>query len=117
MPVFSGDSQTLYFQSWASDLLGGFFSSSDEVWALSLYSSNPPPAFSTTIGPAFAPGQGPTLLWTVTPGHYYQAQFKNELTDPVWQPLTSGVIIVGNQGYFNDPAPPADQRFYRIVSF
>jgi hypothetical protein len=53
----------------------------------------------------------------VTPGHYYQAQFKNELTDPVWQPLTSGVIIVGNQGYFNDPAPPADQRFYRIVSF
>jgi hypothetical protein len=84
---------------------------------LSLYSSNPPPAFSTTIGPAFAPGQGPTLLWTVTPGHYYQAQFKNELTDPVWQPLTSGVIIVGNQGYFNDPAPPADQRFYRIVSF
>jgi Tol biopolymer transport system component len=117
MPVFSGDSQTLFFQSWASDLLGGFFSSSGEVWALSLYSANPPPAFSTTIGPAFTPGQGPTLMWTATPGHYYQAQFKNDLTDPVWQPLTSGVIIVGNQGYFNDPAPPAGHRFYRIVAF
>ena len=65
LPVFSGDSQTLFFQSWASDLLGGFFSSSGEVWALSLYSTNSSPAFSTAIGPGFAPGQGPTLLWPV----------------------------------------------------
>jgi hypothetical protein len=116
-PVFSGDSQTLFFQSWASDLLGGFFSSSGEVWALSLYSTNQQPAFNATVGPAFAPGQGPTLTWTVTPGIYYQAQYKNELSDLVWQPLTSGVIMVGSQGYFNDPAPPAGHRFYRIVSF
>jgi hypothetical protein len=117
MPVFAGDSQTLFFQSWASDLPGGVFSSSDEVWALSLYSTNLPPAFSTTVGSPFATGQGPTLLWQVTPGNFYQVQFKNELSDPAWQPLTSGLIIVGAQGYFNDPAPPAGHRFYRIVSF
>jgi len=116
-PVFSADSQTLFFQSWASDLLGGYFSSSDEVWALSLYSTNQQPAFNAAVGPAFAPGQGPTLTWTVTPGKYYQAQFKNELSDSAWQPLTGGVIMLGSQGYFNDPAPPAGHRFYRIVSF
>ncbi len=117
MPVFSGDSQTLVFQSWASDLLEGFFSSSGEVWALSLYSFNPPPAFSTAVRPAFISGQGPTLTWPAAPGHYYQAQFKNELNDPVWQPVIPGVIIVGNQGYFSDPAPLSSQRFYRIVAF
>jgi Tol biopolymer transport system component len=117
MPVFSGDSQAMFFQSWASDLLGGFFKSSGQVWALSLYSTNLPPAFRTSVGPASAPGQGPTLLWSVMPGKSYQVQFKNELSDPAWQPLMSGLTIVGNQGYFNDPAPPAGHRFYRIVSF
>jgi Tol biopolymer transport system component len=116
-PVFSADSQTLVFQSWASDLLSGFFSSSGEVWALSLYSSNSPPAFSTAVGPAFISGQGPTLTWEVAPGHYYQAQYKNELNDPVWQAVIPGVIIVGNQGYFSDPSPSSSQRFYRIVAF
>jgi len=117
MPVFSGDSQTLVFQSWASDLLGGFFSSSGEVWSMSLYSATPPPAFNTTVGPALAPGLGPMLMWTVAPGHYYQVQFKNELTDPAWQSLTSGVTIVGSLGYFSDPAPSAGQRFFRVVAF
>jgi Tol biopolymer transport system component len=116
MPVFSGDSQTLFFQSWASDMLGGFSNSSEQAWAFSLYSANPPPAFTTAIGPGLAAGQRSVLLWPVTPSLSYQAQFKNELSDPVWQPLTSGSAILGSQGYFNDPAPPAGHRFYRIVT-
>ena len=117
MPVFSGDSQTLFFQSWASDLLGGFLSSSGEIWALGLYSTNAPPAFTTAIGPGIVSGQRTILLWPVNLGIPYQAQFKNELSDPVWQPLTSGFTILGNQGYFLDPAPPTGHRFYRIISF
>ncbi len=117
MPVFSGDSKTLVFQSWASDLMSGFLSSSGEVWALSLYSANPPPSFSTAVGTAVVAGQGPTLTWTAAAGHYYQAQYKNNLSDPVWLPVVPGVIVVGSQGYFSDAAPPSGQRFYRIVAF
>jgi Tol biopolymer transport system component len=81
-PVFSGDSQTLFFQSWASDLDGGFFSSSAEIWALSLYSTNAQPVFSAAIGPAVASGRGPSLQWLTAPGKAYQAQYKNELSGP-----------------------------------
>ncbi|HTA29771.1 MAG TPA: hypothetical protein VK731_04770, partial [Candidatus Cybelea sp.] len=102
---------------WASDLSSGFFSSSAEVWALSLYSNNPPPSFSTAVGSAVVAGQGPALTWPAALGHYYQAQYKNDLNDPVWLPVIPGVIIVGGQGYFSDATPPATQRFYRIVAF
>jgi hypothetical protein len=44
-------------------------------------------------------------------------QFKNNLLDPVWQPLSGTVTVVGDRGYATDLAPSPDQRFYRILAY
>jgi hypothetical protein len=53
----------------------------------------------------------------VLSGKTYQVQFKDSLDGPRWQTLGGGIAILGNTAYFTDPAPPAGQRFYRIVGF
>lgn len=114
-PVFSSDAQTLVFESWADDLVVQDFNQSSDIYALGLYGTNSQPAFSAGIvlvGPA---GAGPTISWSVTPGRNYQVQFKNSLSDSVWQPLNASVNINGSQASVNDS--PAAQRYYRIVSF
>jgi hypothetical protein len=60
---------------------------------------------------------GPLISWPVAPGRGYQVQFKNNLSDPVWQNVAGNVTLIGGQGYVTDLAPNAGHRFYRIVSF
>ncbi len=128
-PVFSGDGQTLFFESWASDLASGDFNESSDVFALSLSingstnSTNaaPQPGF-TGITPGtsngqFSASQPLTLTWSSAPGAGYQVQFKNSLTDPLWQTLGGPATVVGNQGYIIDSSPDSAHRFYRIISF
>ena len=113
-PVFSGDGMTLFFQSWASDLAGADFNQASDVVACNVYASGAIPIFSVTIFPGGAPGQGPWLAWQAVPGRSYRVQFKNTVDDS-WQELNGNVTIVGNQGYCQDIAPSATQRYYRIV--
>jgi Tol biopolymer transport system component len=128
-PVFSGDGQTLCFESWASDLALGDFNEASDVFAFSLAgsgsvgvtNSTPPLAF-TGIGlesaaSQFSTNQPLTLTWPSVPGAGYQVQFKNSLNDPEWQPLASPATVVGGQGNTVDRSPDASRRFYRIVSF
>jgi hypothetical protein len=114
---FSGDGQTLVLQSWASDLVTNDFNHYGDLYAFNLSPASSDIPFSISISFAGTTAQGPTLSWPVEPGKAYQAQFKNNLNDPTWQTLNSSVVIVGNQGYVNDPAPAVDGRFYRLVSF
>jgi hypothetical protein len=116
-PVFSGDGQMLVFQSWASDLVGQDFNQGADLFVLRLATTNPIPAFVGEIiyAPAFGPH--PVLNWPATPGKSYQVQFKDNLTDPAWQPLTGSVTLVGDRGYATDLAPDPVKRFYRIVAF
>lgn len=108
-PVFSGDGRTLFFQSWASDLVPQDFNQSGDVFELAfLYVS---------ISPARVPGQGPTLTWPARPGESYHVQFKNSLSDATWQPVIGSVTIVGNQAHLTDLAPADGERFYRITAF
>jgi Tol biopolymer transport system component len=117
-PAFSGDSTTLFFESWASDLGVPVFNSSSEIWAFSLYSSNGPPLGLTIASPvAGGPGGGPEVRWSVTPGKTYQVQYKTDLSEPTWHVLPSGFTVILNQGYLTDPAPGVGSRFYRVVSF
>jgi hypothetical protein len=128
-PFFSSDGQNLLFESWASDLAPGDFNESSDVFALSLSedgsggSTNAAPpldftgiSFETTNG-EFSPGQPLTLTWVSVPGGGYQVQFKNNLTDPQWQPLDSPATVVGSQGQIIDFSPGPVSRFYRLVSF
>ncbi len=110
---FSGDSSTLVFESWASDLVSGDFNQSGDIFAINLKSTYTPTPFAGQIF-FTAP---PKLIFPALFGHGYLVQFKNNLSDATWQVLNGQVTVVGNQGSANDLAPEAGQRFYRIVAY
>jgi hypothetical protein len=124
-PVFSSDSQTLFFQSWASDLAGNDFNNGSDLFALNLASfpggagtinSNSTFYVQLTAAGGFAQeSQYPLISWPLISGKTYQVQFKNDLSDPCWQDLPGNLTFIGDTGYVSDPSPPPDQRFYRIV--
>ncbi len=116
-PVFSGDAQTLVFESWASDLVAQDFNHSSDIFACHLYSSGEIPLFSLAILPGTGPGQGPSLCWPVVRGRSYCVQFKNNLQDPGWQTPGGNVTVLGNQAFFNDLSAGPSPRFYRVVGY
>lgn len=116
-PIFSGDSQTLVFSSWASDIIFFDFNQFADVFSWKLAETNAIPVFSGQMVYAPTSGKSPTLTWPVVSGKSYQVQFKNNLIDPVWQPLSGTVTVVGDRGYATDLAPSPDQRFYRILAY
>ncbi len=116
-PVFSGDGQTLFFGSWAPDLMAGDFNHNGDVFAYDLYSAGAIPLFHARAILGATPDQDPFITWPTLSGKTYRVQFKNHLSDLDWQDLNGGVTILGNQGYFRDLTAAADRRFYRIVAF
>ena len=116
-PVFSGDGQTLVFQSWASDLVPADFNHGADLLAYNLYASGGIPLFSAAIAPGTGGGQGPWIIWPVVPGKTYRVQFKDNLSDAGWQEFSGGVTILGTQGYLNDVSAGAGPRYYRVVAY
>jgi Tol biopolymer transport system component len=116
-PVFSGDGQTLVFQSWASDLVAQDFNCTSDLFACGLYASGEIPLFSVQIMRSAGTGQGPWLMWPVVPGKNYSVQFKSGLRDADWQTLNEGVTVLGNQAYLNDLSAGPGPRFYRVVAY
>jgi Tol biopolymer transport system component len=114
LPVFSADSRTVFFQSWAPDLAAGDGNQSSDVMGYTLYSSGIIPLFSARMVGGTA-GGGNVITWPVVPGKSYMVQYKDNLTDPDWENAGQGVLV-GNQGWFQDSAAPS-QRFYRILAF
>jgi hypothetical protein len=123
-PAFTGAGQTVVFQSFASDLTTNDFNVGG-AFVLQLASTNAVSG-STNATPfyvgqiIYVPGSaqsdgGPTLTWTATAGNSYQVLYKDNLTDPVWQPLNGSVTIVGSAGQAVDFVPPPDHRFYLIT--
>jgi len=116
-PVFSGDGQTLLFESWADDLIPNDFNHNVDVFSLELYGGTVVPAFTVSLSPAADPVPSNWLSWPVVPGKTYRVQFKQQLEDPAWQDLNGQISIIGERGYFNDAASGNTHRFYRIVAF
>ena len=124
-PVFSADGQTLFFQSWASDLSGNDFNNGSDIFALDLTAlpvtisggggSTNSSVFYAQFFPAGSFAQNPAVSWPLASGKTYQAQFKNDLSDPAWQNLAGNITFIGGTGYITDWAPAPDKRFYRIV--
>jgi Tol biopolymer transport system component len=124
-PIFSGDSQTLYFQSWASDMSGIDFNGDSDIFALDLAlaltgsggsgSTNSASSPYAQLIPAGTFGPNPVVSWPLASGEAYQVQFKTNLTDSVWLNLPGNAAFIGATGYFGDPSPAPGQRFYRIV--
>jgi hypothetical protein len=115
LPVFSGDGQTLLFESIASDLVNQSFSFNYDLFSFSPYSTSPLVSFQLAI---VRDTQGALWLkWTALPNKSYQVQFKNNLTDSNWQNANGSLTVVGNTAYFKDQNPSAGKRFYRVMAF
>ena len=123
-PVFSSDSRTLFFQSWASDLSAADFNSDSDIFALDLTalpvtgsggSTNSATVFYAQMVRAGTFSPNPAISWSLTSGKSYQVQFKTNLTDPVWLNLPGNVTFIGATGYVSDPSPAPGRRFYRVV--
>jgi hypothetical protein len=123
-PVFSSDSRTLFFQSWASDLSAADFNSDSDIFALDLTalpmtgsggSTNSATVFYAQMIRAGTFSFNPAISWPLASGKSYQVQFKTNLTDPVWLNLPGNVTFIGATGYVSDPSPAPGRRFYRIV--
>ena len=125
-PVFSGDGQTLFWQSWANNLTGQDFNQWCDLYALQSFATN-----SSGVGQPFSisafglssldsfgsSANASTLSWPASPGATYQVQFTDNLNIPQWQTLTNAVRIIGTQGYMVDIVTNNTQRFYRVVEF
>jgi hypothetical protein len=105
-PVFSGDGRTLVFRSWGSDLTTGDYNQSGDLFAFAfLYA-----AITATNGVS------PTISWPVSSGQTYSVEYKDDLNDANWHPVSGSVTIIGNQGYLTDTPLTSEHRFYRVVS-
>jgi hypothetical protein len=113
-PAFSGDGTTVFFESWASDLVPFDFNDWSDIFGVSLLSSGTIPLFRAAIAPG--PSPGIWISWPAVPGKSYHVQFKNTLADPAWQDLPGSVTLVGEHAYLNDLAAPGSQKFYRVVA-
>jgi Tol biopolymer transport system component len=116
-PFFSSDGQTLVLESCGSDMVAQDFNHSSDVFVFLLRSSGSIPVFQVAVLAGNAPGPGCWFTWPILPGKSYRVQFKNSLSDANWQDFNGTTTLIGQQGYFNDPAPGAPQRFYRIKAF
>lgn len=104
-PVFSGDGQTLLFRSQASNLAAKDLNHSTDVLAFQfLYALI-----------AQTNGLNPTISWPALPDQLFHVDYKDSLTDPLWQTVAAPVIVTGNRGQLTDPSPGSASRFYRVV--
>jgi len=116
-PFFSPDGRTLFFQSWASDLVPNDFNQAGDLFALRILAPDALPIFSAQIAYAPAGNQLPQLTWPATPGRSYRVQFKNDLGAAAWLDLDCSISIAGGNASATDQTPRQGPRFYRIVAF
>lgn len=114
-PRFSPDGNTLFFDSWASDLLPQpvDFNNVSDVFAYRVHSSGDIPLFQASVSSS---SEGVFVTWPAVAGKTYRVQYKDHLSDLEWKDVTSGVTVLGSQGRAAF-AGPAGQRFYRVVGF
>src|SRR5262249_29667748 len=74
-PVFSGDSHTLVFKSFASDFFAFDFNQYPDLFSWRLVTTNAAQVFAGQMVYAPTSGKSPTLTWPVVEGKSYQVQF------------------------------------------
>ena len=56
-----------------------------------------------------------SISFDTIPGRVYRVEFKTDLDDDMWQPLTGNTPAIGTTMMVPDNPGPGVQRFYRIV--
>ena len=104
-PFFSGNGRTLVFRSYAPNVAPNDFNHYDDVVAFqSLYAT----IVETN-------GINPSITWPAAPGKTFHVEYKNDLTDALWQKVAAPVTISNNVGSITDPSPSPGRRLYRVV--
>jgi hypothetical protein len=106
-PVISAGAENIAFLNMSSDVVSNDLNRVTDAFAVRVL-------FFTEISPVVASGATTTLTWQAVPTRTYAVQFKNNLNDPLWQPLPVSISFVGNEA---NVTVPADQPnlFYRVV--
>jgi hypothetical protein len=106
-PVISSGAENVAFLNVSSDVVSNDLNRVTDAFAVRVL-------FNLQISPVVTSGATTTLTWQVVPTRTYAVQFKNNLTDPLWQTLSANISFIGNEA---NVTVPADQpnRFYRVV--
>ncbi len=67
-----------------------------------------------TITSVLVNNSGATLTSSSEPGLNYTLEYKGDIIDPTWTPISPTVPGTGADIYLQDPDPPVTNRFYRI---
>ncbi len=126
-PVFSADGQTLFWQSWATDLAGQTFNQCANIFALTAFGTNSLGASTAPNISAFeltslsgfgSSASAAAIAWSAVPGSNYLVQFRDSLgPESPWQNLPGTPTLIGAEGFMFDPSLNATQRYYRVVGF
>jgi len=106
-PVISAGAENVAFLSVGSDLVTNDFNRVADAFAVRVL-------MRLQISPLVMPGATTTLAWQTVPARNYKVQYKNNLSDPLWQDLPAAISFVGNEGYVTVPANQPN-RFYQVV--
>ncbi|MDB6125380.1 MAG: hypothetical protein JWQ71_4373 [Pedosphaera sp.] len=56
-----------------------------------------------------------TITWSAILGQSYRVEYKTNLTDVIWTPLSGDIISQGNAASKADSGPATVQRFYHVI--
>jgi hypothetical protein len=107
-PIFSANGRTVAFQGLASDLAANDFNQTLDVLAYDF------PYIDILAGSS--PANGAVLKWPSTPGQISHVQYKDNISDSLWQDLAGAAIQLGNRAFMTNLPPVPDQRFYRVIT-
>jgi hypothetical protein len=79
------------------------------------FSATTQAALSAVTVTAQASGTNVVLTWPGLPGQMYQAQYKTNLTDPIWLPLNAPAQGANASLSLTNGLGGAPQRFYRVA--
>jgi dipeptidyl aminopeptidase/acylaminoacyl peptidase len=106
-PVISAGAENVAFLSVGSDLAPNDFNRVADAFAVRVL-------MRLQISPVVMPGATTTLAWQTVPARNYQVQYKDNLSDPLWQDLPVTISFVGNEAYVTVSADQPN-RFYQVV--
>lgn len=115
-PQFSGDGQTVFFDSLATDLAPNDLNQSDDLFSVKIYVADPTGVLVGQIMFLPASSPHPTIHWPAVAGKNYSVQYKTDLNSPSWHNLDIPTVLNGDQGSVTDTTSGAVPRFYRVIA-
>ena len=66
------------------------------------------------VTPVLPSGTWVQITWSAANEHTYQVQFKNNLNDPTWTPLSPNILALGSRASTIDTSASGATRYYQV---